>query len=169
MKKIYIIRHAKASKNENINDFDRKLTKKGKKDIKKLCKKLALYQIHPDFILSSPAIRSAKTAKKIAKFCNFNKNKIQFNEHLYFGDFNLVLKALQDIDKQFDEIFVIGHNPLLIELGELLSSLCLASFPTSSILCLEFNINEFKNLKEHSGKLIFFDHIKKPKEKDLDF
>lgn len=38
MKKIYIIRHAKASKSEDIDDFERKLTKSGKEDLKKLLK-----------------------------------------------------------------------------------------------------------------------------------
>ncbi len=34
MKKIYIIRHAKASKSGDIDDFERKLTKSGKEDLK---------------------------------------------------------------------------------------------------------------------------------------
>ncbi len=59
----------------------------------------------------------------------------------------LKILILQNIDDEFNEVFLVGHNPSLMELGELLSSLCLASFPTSSILCLEFDIKEFKNLK----------------------
>lgn len=38
MKKIYIIRHAKASKSEDIDDFERKLTKSGKEDLKNFLK-----------------------------------------------------------------------------------------------------------------------------------
>ncbi|ELW4011885.1 histidine phosphatase family protein, partial [Campylobacter jejuni] len=52
MKKIYIIRHAKASKSEDIDDFERKLTKSGKEDLKKLFKNLASHEIHPDLVLS---------------------------------------------------------------------------------------------------------------------
>ncbi|WP_186299813.1 SixA phosphatase family protein, partial [Campylobacter jejuni] len=70
MKKIYIIRHAKASKSGDIDDFERKLTKSGKEDLKKLFKNLASHEIYPDLVLSSPAVRTAKTAKKIAKFYN---------------------------------------------------------------------------------------------------
>ena len=76
MKKIYIIRHAKASKSEDIDDFERKLTKSGKEDLKKLFKNLASHEIHPDLVLSSPAVRTAKTAIKIAKFHKFDKNRI---------------------------------------------------------------------------------------------
>lgn len=36
------------------------------------------------------------------------------------------------------------------------------------MLCLEFDIEDFKNLKEHSGKLVFFEHVRKlKKEKEL--
>ncbi len=38
MKKIYIIRHAKASKSGDIDDFERKLTKSGKEDLKNFLK-----------------------------------------------------------------------------------------------------------------------------------
>ncbi|ELV9659028.1 histidine phosphatase family protein [Campylobacter jejuni] len=170
MKKIYIIRHTKASKSEDIDDFERKLTKSGKEDLKKLFKNLASHEIHPDLVLSSPAVRTAKTAKKIAKFYNFDKNRICFDERLYLCNVENLLKILQDIDDEFNEVFLVGHNPSLMELGGLLSSLCLASFPTSSILCLEFDIKEFKNLKKHSGKLVFFEHVRKLKEeKDLGF
>ncbi|EAI1119571.1 hypothetical protein E1D42_08225 [Campylobacter jejuni] len=93
-----------------------------------------------------------------------------FDERLYLCNVENLLKILQDIDDEFNEVFLVGHNPSLMELGELLSSLCLASFPTSSILCLEFDIKEFKNLKKHSGKLVFFEHVRKLKEeKDLGF
>ncbi|EJZ2891004.1 hypothetical protein V3K19_001410 [Campylobacter coli] len=33
MKKIYILRHAKAVKDEEVQDFDRKLNKRGKEDV----------------------------------------------------------------------------------------------------------------------------------------
>lgn len=68
MKKIYIIRHAKAVKDENIQDFERRLSESGKEDLKRLFQKLQAYEIKPDFILSSPSKRTAKTTKKNCKF-----------------------------------------------------------------------------------------------------
>ena len=79
-------------------DFERKLTKSGKEDLKKLFKNLASHEIHPDLVLSSPAVRTAKTAKKIAKFYNFDKNRICFDERLYLCNVENLLKILQDID-----------------------------------------------------------------------
>lgn len=164
LKKIYIARHAKAIKDENMQDFERKLSESGKEDLKRLFQRLQVYDIKPDSILSSPSKRTAKTAKKIAKFYNLDKKKIQFLDELYLGDAVKIYNILQTIDKRYNEIFLVGHNPTLIELCELLGFLCLTSFPTSSVLCLEFDIEDFKDLKEHSGKLIFFEHVRKLKE-----
>lgn len=168
MKKIYIIRHAKAVKDENIQDFERRLSESGKEDLKRLFQKLQAYEIKPDFILSSPSKRTAKTTKKIANFYNLDKKKIQFLDELYLGNAVKIYNILRTIDNQHNEIILVGHNPILIELCELLGFLCLTSFPTSSMLCLEFDIEDFKNLKEHSGKLVFFEHVRKlKKEKEL--
>ena len=158
MKKIYLIRHAKAVKKGD--DFERKLSKSGKDELKKLFKKLANFNIKPDFILSSPAVRTVKTAKKLAKFYDFDKNDIKFDKNLYLASCATLLNALKNINSNHKEIFLVGHNPAIMELAELLSSLCLESFPTSSMLCLEFDIDDFANLKEHSGKLVFFEHIR---------
>lgn len=83
MKKIYILRHAKAVKDEEVQDFDRKLNKRGKEDLEKLFYNLKTHAIKFDFILSSPSKRTAKTAKKIAEFYNFDKEKIQFIDELF--------------------------------------------------------------------------------------
>ncbi|SUX26853.1 hypothetical protein [Campylobacter upsaliensis] len=45
MKKIYILRHAKAEKEIKIDDFSRKLTKKGKDELKILLQRLQKYEI----------------------------------------------------------------------------------------------------------------------------
>lgn len=164
MKKIYLIRHAKALKDKNIKDFDRELHSEGKQDLKKLFLALNAYTIQPDFILASPAKRTAKTAEKFAKFYGFEKQKIVFNDSLYTANAPQILALVKNIKAQYNEVFIIGHNPHLMEFGELLSSLCLTSFPTSSVLCLEFNIKKFKELQEHSGRLVFFEHIRALKD-----
>ena len=160
MKKIYLIRHAKAQKDEITSDFERKLNHTGKEDLKRLFLRLQNYEINPDMIFSSPAKRTAKTAKKLAKFYNFNRGKITYINSLYTANAEQIYDLIKDMSRAFNEIFIVGHNPALKELGELLSTLCLDSFPTSSVLCLEFDINDFTQLKTHSGKLIFFEHIR---------
>ena len=73
MKTIYFIRHAKAKKIAD-SDFIRELNNKGKEAAKLMSKRLKNRNITPDIIISSPANRTAKTAKIFAKNLKFNKD-----------------------------------------------------------------------------------------------
>jgi phosphohistidine phosphatase len=76
MKTLILVRHAKSSwKNISLDDFDRPLNKRGKKDAQLMGKKLKERQVVPDLILSSPAKRARKTAKAFAKAIAFPKKK----------------------------------------------------------------------------------------------
>ncbi|EPO1980366.1 phosphohistidine phosphatase SixA [Campylobacter upsaliensis] len=162
MKKIYILRHAKAEKEIKIDDFSRKLTKKGKDELKILLQRLQKYEIKWDRIYASSAIRTKKTAKIMAKHYTYDKKEICFIDTFYEADERQLFDFLKNLDESIDNVLLVGHNPALLKLCELLSSLCLHSFPTASMLCLE--CESFKDLKEHSAKLVFFEHIKPLKE-----
>lgn len=160
MKKVYLMRHAKAEKNEIKNDFEREINNTGKEDLKKLFLKLQNYKIKPDMIFASPAKRTMKTARKLAKFYNFSEGKITYIDSIYTASAEELCNLIREVGEPFNEIFIVGHNPALKELSELLSTSCLDSFPTSSVLCLEFDIGSFTELETHSGKLTFFEHTR---------
>lgn len=160
MKKIYLLRHAKAEKENLEGDFSRKLSKKGKGELKMLFERLKKHHIKLDKIFASPAKRTQSTAEKLAKFYDFSKDKISYVEAIYEFDAKGLFELILGLDSRLENILIVGHNPALLELGELLSTLCLSSFPTASLLCLEFELDDFSNLQIHSGKLVFFEHIK---------
>ncbi|EAL3928351.1 histidine phosphatase family protein [Campylobacter upsaliensis] len=162
MKKIYILRHAKAEKEIKIDDFSRKLTKKGKDELKILLQRLQKYEIKWDRIYASPTFRTKKTAKIMAKNYAYDKKEIDLIAAFYEADEMWLFAFLKNLDESINNVLLVGHNPALLKLCELLSSLCLHSFPTSSMLCLE--CESFKDLKEHSAKLVFFERIKPLKE-----
>ncbi|MBS4240876.1 histidine phosphatase family protein [Campylobacter vulpis] len=162
MKRIYILRHAKAQKEIKTDDFSRKLSKRGKNELKALFESLQKYEIKWDKIYASSAIRTKKTAQIMAKYYGYDKKDICLIDAFYEADEMGLFAFLKHLDEDIENVLLIGHNPALLKLCELLSSLCLHSFPTSSMLCLE--CENFKNLKEHSAKLVFFEHIKPLKE-----
>ncbi|TQR32998.1 phosphoglycerate mutase [Campylobacter sp. MIT 99-7217] len=160
MKKIYIVRHAKAQKNGFESDFDRDLNSKGKEDIQTMFSRLQKYDLKPDFFLASPALRTAKTAKKFALLYGFDEDKISFDQRLYEISALELFEILKSLDDTINELFIVGHNPCMLELCELLSEICLQSFPTCSVLGLELNITSFKELQTHNAKLLFFENLK---------
>lgn len=156
MKKIYLLRHAKAFK-EGLNDFERDLNEKGKEDIKKMLKKLEKYGLSFDMIVSSKATRALKTAKKFAQ--HYNK-ELHLEDSFYEANANDLFSYIKNLDDSINSVLLVGHNPALSELAELLSDICINSFPTSSVLGLYFESDSFKNLKEHEAKILFFECVK---------
>lgn len=162
MKRIYIIRHAKAEQKNYDKDYERNLSKKGEQEIKDMLKKLGVRKFKPDLFISSAALRAARTAKLLAK--GLNVKKVYFDEKLYMADENTLFEYIKQLDNTHTQVCIVGHNPALRELCELLSQIYLSSFPTCSVFGLEFDNESFADIKAHSGKLLFFEHIKKLKE-----
>ena len=84
MKTLFLVRHAKSSRNEPASqDKDRPLNNRGKRDAPKMGKRLAKREAIPDLILSSPAKRALKTAQLIAKKLDYKLQDIVVDERLY--------------------------------------------------------------------------------------
>ena len=67
MKNLYLIRHAKSSWDDPLqDDFDRPLNDRGMRDAPRMGKRLKEKDLHPDMILSSPANRALSTCMQIA-------------------------------------------------------------------------------------------------------
>ena len=162
MKKIYLIRHAKSSwKDETLNDFDRPLNTRGKRDVIFMGKRLKMFGVMPDLIYTSPAKRALKTAKEIAQEIDCGKKNIISTDVLYEASYESYLKLIHTIDDTYSSIFIIGHNPTITEVGERFSGAILSNIPTCAIVCLSFDVQSFKEICEESAHILFFDYPKK--------
>jgi phosphohistidine phosphatase len=111
MKNFFVIRHAKSSwKDENLEDFDRPLNKRGEIDAPLMAKHLKKRGIKPDLILCSPALRTKTTAQIIAKELDCIK-LIQYDKELYEADEKTIFAKLIEINENLMTVFIIGHNP----------------------------------------------------------
>ena len=164
MKKIYLIRHAKAEKSSENGDFKRDLSKKGEQEIKDMLKRLKHRDLRVGRFISSPALRAARTARLLARGLKVDEKDICFEQHIYEADENELYEFIKGLDDGVSELCIVGHNPALRELCELLSEIYLSSFPTCSVFGLEFDDESFATIKPHSGRLLFFEHIKSLKE-----
>ena len=106
MKKIYLLRHAKAEK-EAKSDFKRDLNLKGKEDIKKLCLKLKTYNIAFDLIISSPATRASKTAKKVAEFLSYAEDKIHFEQSIYEANASELFSYVNGLNDELNSMLIV--------------------------------------------------------------
>ncbi|MDD4107254.1 MAG: histidine phosphatase family protein, partial [Prolixibacteraceae bacterium] len=85
MKRLVIVRHAKAVPYGYHDDILRDLQDRGKNDANIISKELNKKGIMPDAMISSPAKRALKTAKIFAGNLGFEKERIEENEDIYEG------------------------------------------------------------------------------------
>ena len=162
MKKIYFIRHAKSSwKDEGVDDFERPLNSRGKRDVIFMGRRLKMFDVKPDLIYTSPAKRAEKTAKEIAREIDYEKKKIKTVDALYEGSYENYLELIHATDDKYTSIFIIAHNPTITEVGERLSGAILSNIPTCAIVCISFDVESFQEITEESGHILFFDYPKK--------
>ena len=160
MKKLYLIRHAKSDwSNPALDDFDRPLNKRGKKNVLFMGQILHKKDVSPDLIISSPAYRARTSAKKIAKEINYHK-KIVFNEYLYQASFKTILEIVNFTENTYDEIFIIGHNPSLNVLAFYLIDFN-ENIPTSGIVEIEFSCNSWREVNKSNAKFVSFEYPRK--------
>ncbi|HOZ37982.1 MAG TPA: histidine phosphatase family protein [Anaerolineaceae bacterium] len=155
-KTLLILRHAKSSwKNEKLKDFDRPLKRRGEEDAIVIGKVLVRAELVPQVILSSPAERAKQTAELVAAEAKF-KGGLAFVDSFYMGEPENYIKALNELPDEIERVMVVGHNPGLEALLQLLDGK-VDSLPTGSLAYLVLGIKHWADLtKATVGELISF-------------
>jgi phosphohistidine phosphatase len=160
MKKIIIVRHAKAEElNEKLTDFKRSLTKKGNNDCELIAKRIKLLNVLPDLMISSPANRAIETAKNFAEVFNYPEKKIILQDELYH-DFNSkkLLNFIGNISNNYNNIFIFGHNPSLSYFAtSLLNQETIILLKTGAI-GISFNIEKWEEIFKAKREMIFYEY-----------
>lgn len=160
MKKVYIIRHAKSSwSDEEIDDFDRPLNKRGRTNAPFMAELLKKQNIVPDLIISSPALRAKSTAEIIAKKLNYKK-EIVYESDIYESDVATLHNIFTNIDNENGTVFLFGHNPELNMLAEMYVGFD-ENIPTCGILEVEFECERWRDISAENAKLVSFEYPKK--------
>ena len=146
MKTLFLIRHAKSSRDDPaLADKDRPLNDRGKRDAPKMGKRLAKRHVKPDLILSSPATRALKTAQIIAKKLDYKRKNILVNDRLYAVEANELLNVLRKLGDAVECAMLIGHNPELTALAHRLSSK-INRMPTCAVAEFAFDAKSWSRM-----------------------
>ena len=147
MKTLILVRHAKSDwTNEDLNDHDRTLNPRGKRDAPVMAEKLKSKITTPDLFLSSTAVRAITTAKIFANAFGVNETEIRTDRKLYNCRAEHVLKYLQQVDDKYQKVILFNHNPTVSEMVAYLSGKPFIDLPTCSVVILDFKMDSWKNL-----------------------
>ena len=112
MKRIIVMRHAKSSwKDPSLDDHDRPLNKRGRKDCPKMARALIERGWIPQLVLSSTSQRTRETWQRMATEFDTSEIELQWLESFYHGGPVEVCRQLSKLDDSYSSIMVLGHNP----------------------------------------------------------
>jgi phosphohistidine phosphatase len=162
MKTLYLVRHAKSSwKYPNLDDFERPLNKRGRKNAPFMGKILKRLKVSPDLIISSPANRAATTARAVAAKIDYPLENIRYSESIYVFSEGTLIQVVKHIDDDVINAMVVGHNPALNGLANYLGDQPISNIPTAGIYCLDLNVASWTEIRQNCGLLKFFEFPKK--------
>lgn len=121
MKTLLLLRHAKSSwKDEELDDHERPLNKRGKRDAPRMGQLLCDEQLLPDLIVSSSAKRTRRTAELIAEAAGYRGETRVLGDAYEAGGARL-LELIRNFPEPAARVVLVGHNPGLEELLEQLT------------------------------------------------
>lgn len=165
MKTLLINRHAKSSwKDNNLNDFDRPLTRRGHAAAQFMAKQLKQRGETFDLILTSPANRAFATAQYFANEFGYDHQLIEEAHSIYMADHGTILTIIDNMPNEFDSVLIFGHNPGLTNLANVLTGDTLGNIPSCGVVKISFDVDTWEAVTPGSGKLEFFDYPKRYKE-----
>jgi len=145
MKSVLILRHAKSSwKHSELADHDRPLNKRGKRHAPLMARLLKKNGLVPDNIISSTAIRARATAEAVAKASSYD-GEIVLNKSLYAAGSEAYLGVIHDLSDEYVRVLIVGHNPGLEELVELLTGE-IHLMPTCSLAHVKLNVDKWSDI-----------------------
>jgi phosphohistidine phosphatase len=160
MKTLFLVRHAKSSRDDPaMPDKDRPLNDRGKRDAPKMGERLAKRDVKPNLILSSPATRALKTAEIIAKKLDYKLKNIVVDDRLYAVAADDLLDVIRNFDDKLERVMVFGHNPELTELAHRLSSK-ITHMPTCAVAEFTFDVKSWSNIGKDKPATVALDYPK---------
>ena len=118
---LLILRHGKSSWSDpDLDDFDRPLKGRGKRDALAMGRYLAERDLEPDLILSSEARRATQTTKRVCRAMGLGKDRIRRQPPLYHAVPAVIMDVLMGCDPEAARVLLVGHNPGLEDLLRLL-------------------------------------------------
>lgn len=144
----------------SMDDRDRPLNDRGKRDAPMMAERLLDRKLEIDAFISSPAKRARKTAEIFAKTFDQGKKDIEIIEELYEAgqhDFSSVIANLPD---KYKIVTIFSHNPGITEFANSLTSTRVDNIPTSGMFAVKAETNDWKSFGSAPKQLLFFDYPK---------
>ncbi len=161
MKTLLIMRHGKSSwKDEHLDDHERPLAKRGVRESRMMGELLRDRELIPEMILLSTSERTRQTAQLLKETSGF-EGEMRALDSLYLAEAETYIQALLTLPDDIERVMVIGHNPGLEALLQILSGR-IEALPTAVVAYISLPIDHWTDLTNKvEGELV---ELWRPKE-----
>ena len=158
MKTLLLIRHAKAETSFTLNDFERSLNERGKKDAPLMAKRVKSRSINIDAFVSSPAKRAKKTATLFCETLKGNAGEVIFISALYHATAEVFYEVIKNFDDRFTTVAVFSHNPGITYFVNELAAVRVDNMPTCAVFAVQADITQWTAFAKSKKNFLFFDY-----------
>ncbi|MFJ9444502.1 SixA phosphatase family protein [Kitasatospora sp. NPDC101235] len=160
-RRIVLVRHAKSA-HPDVDDHERPLADRGRKDAPVAGRWLAGSGITPDLALVSSAARTRETWKLMVAELPAEPRTV-FEERVYDASLGELIALLNEVSDEVRDLVVVGHNPGIHALADALAGEAVgdalarmrSGFPTSATAVLTFE-GDWKSVEHGVGRLTAF-------------
>ncbi len=161
MKKLFLIRHAKSSWNDDtLPDRERPLNSRGRENAPLMAQRASKKWSQPELVLCSPAKRAIQTSEFFKEeWWKEADNKIY--SELYEGSPSIILDLLSSVADEIHSVVAVFHNPSITILTNLLTQQRISNIPTCGVVTLGFPEAQWRKLEVGSCSMEDYDYPKK--------
>ncbi|HWS60105.1 MAG TPA: histidine phosphatase family protein [Flavobacterium sp.] len=156
MKNLLLIRHAKSSWEEPLQDFDRPLIQRGIDDAHLVANSSLKIIPFPPILFSSSARRARETAIIFSNTILYPLEKIFFRDDLYTFDENKLEKCIKSLSNDFENVILFGHNDGITNFVNKFGDIFIDNVPTSGLVWLQFETDLWEKINNGKIKKIIF-------------
>ncbi len=163
MRRLFLVRHAKAEPAVGRSDYERALTDRGREDARRVAGALAARDMLPDLLIHSGALRTKQTAEI---FAGEWPRRVELQEELglYDATQGMLYARVRALSDSHVSIGLVGHNPGIGELAVSLAGVgayselrrMAAKFPTCAVAALDFSVPVWDDIERKTALLALF-------------
>ena len=163
MRRLMLLRHAKALRAEGLKDFDRPLSAAGRDQSRLIGEFMAARGFAPGLALVSTALRARETFDLVDIFLHPPSERVD-EPVIYEATAEVLFDIVQSLPAKQPSVLLVGHNPAFEGLAnELISAgdeTALARFhghmPTGALAVIDFKAARWRKIERRSGALALF-------------
>jgi phosphohistidine phosphatase len=133
MKRLYLLRHAKSSwDDEGLADHDRPLSGRGRRAADAIGRYIREHGIEPELVLCSSSARTRETLARVGLEATIERD-------LYGATAHELLARVRALPPDLESVLLIGHNPGMHDLALALTGEPGDKYPTGALATIELD------------------------------